>query len=247
MVPADAGILIRCARDSVTARRRCVRTATVARQDGSLGTVSSPAGGQTGQPATMLSPPDLNQQREIAMRFEVRTVNLRSFVAIAAIGGAVALWAAPALAQQKTVRQCTEEWRANKAENQAKRITLQSYVTQCRAGGSAAQPSTTQPSTAQPSAPAAPRTAAPAARTNPPPSPRPRETTAVAPAGQQFANEAQARARCPSDTVVWVNEKSRIYHFSGSKNYGNTKEGTYMCEKDAVAAGERAAKNEKRP
>jgi len=67
------------------------------------------------------------------------------------------------------------------------------------------------------------------------------------PAAGQFANEAQAKARCPTDTVVWVNEKSKIYHFSGNRSYGNTKEGTYMCEKDALAAGDRAAKNEKRP
>jgi hypothetical protein len=47
---------------------------------------------------------------------------------------------APVLAQQKTVRACQEEWRANKAENQAKGITEKAYVAQCRAGGSTAQP-----------------------------------------------------------------------------------------------------------
>src|SRR5262245_3822382 len=47
---------------------------------------------------------------------------------------------APVLAQQKTVKACQEEWRANKAENQAKGITEKAYVAQCRAGGSAAQP-----------------------------------------------------------------------------------------------------------
>jgi hypothetical protein len=176
------------------------------------------------------------------MRIQVRTLGLRGLVAIAAIGGAVALWNAPALAQQKTVKQCTEEWRANKAENQAKGITAKAYVAQCRAGGAAAQPTT-----AQPAAPAPAPTAAPAAPRNPLPAQRQRETTAVAPSGQQFANEAQAKARCPTDTVVWVNEKSKIYHFSGNRSYGNTKEGTYMCEKDAIAAGDRAAKNEKHP
>ena len=57
----------------------------------------------------------------------------------------------------------------------------------------------------------------------------------------------RAKARCPTDTVVWANLKSKIYHFSGHKDYGTTKEGTYMCEKDATAAGDRAAKNEKHP
>ena len=50
---------------------------------------------------------------------------------------------APVLAQQKTVKACQEEWRANKAENQAKGITEKAYVAQCRAGGSAAQPAST--------------------------------------------------------------------------------------------------------
>jgi Aconitase X len=30
-------------------------------------------------------------------------------------------------------------------------------------------------------------------------------------------------------------------------NYGHTKQGAYMCEADAKAAGDRAAKNEKHP
>jgi hypothetical protein len=57
----------------------------------------------------------------------------------------------------------------------------------------------------------------------------------------------QAKLRCPLDTVVWVNLDSHIYHFKGNSNYGNTKKGAYMCEKDATGAGSRAAKNEKRP
>jgi hypothetical protein len=47
--------------------------------------------------------------------------------------------------------------------------------------------------------------------------------------------------------VVWVNEKSHVYHFAGTSNYGNTKRGAYMCEADAQAAGNRAAKNERHP
>jgi hypothetical protein len=49
------------------------------------------------------------------------------------------------------------------------------------------------------------------------------------------------------DTVVWVNLRSRIYHFSGTHNYGNTKSGAYMCESETAAAGMRAAKNEAHP
>jgi hypothetical protein len=49
------------------------------------------------------------------------------------------------------------------------------------------------------------------------------------------------------DTVVWANLKSNIYHFSGTHNYGNTKRGAYMCEKDTTEAGIRPAENEKHP
>jgi hypothetical protein len=63
----------------------------------------------------------------------------------------------------------------------------------------------------------------------------------------EFASDQQARARCPTDTVVWVNTRSRVYHFAGTHNYGHTKEGAYMCESDAKAAGDRAAMNETHP
>jgi hypothetical protein len=39
----------------------------------------------------------------------------------------------------------------------------------------------------------------------------------------------------------------RLYHFPGTRNYGRTKAGAYMCEADAKSAGDRAAKNEKHP
>jgi hypothetical protein len=47
--------------------------------------------------------------------------------------------------------------------------------------------------------------------------------------------------------VVWANLNSHIYHFSGYRNYGTTKDGAYMCESDTVAAGFRAPKNEAHP
>ena len=61
------------------------------------------------------------------------------------------------------------------------------------------------------------------------------------------ASEGQAKARCPSGTVVWVNTKSDVYHFAGTHNYGTTKQGVFMCEQDTSANGYRAAKNEKHP
>ena len=59
----------------------------------------------------------------------------------------------------------------------------------------------------------------------------------------EFSSEAEAKARCPSDTVVWVNTKSHIYHYAGTRSYGTTKQGAYMCEADASAAGDRASKS----
>jgi hypothetical protein len=47
--------------------------------------------------------------------------------------------------------------------------------------------------------------------------------------------------------VVWVNLRSKIYHFAGTHNYGNTKDGAYICERDTAAQGMRAAKNEQHP
>jgi uncharacterized membrane protein len=152
----------------------------------------------------------------------------------------------PALAQQKTEKACKSEWQANKADNQAKGITEKAYVEQCRSAGAAATPPAT-PAAAKPAPTVA--TPAPAPRpATPPPAAKPSPTAATTPAGgSEFSSEAQAKARCPTDTVVWANLKSKIYHFAGHKDYGNTKEGAYMCEKDATAQGIRAAKNEKHP
>ena len=63
----------------------------------------------------------------------------------------------------------------------------------------------------------------------------------------QYSTERQARNHCPSDTVVWANTHSNIYHFRGTSNYGNTVAGAYMCEQDSLREGMRAAKNETHP
>jgi len=141
---------------------------------------------------------------------------------------------------QKTAKECREEWKANKTANQANGVSEKAYVAQCRGGASP---------TAAPAPPPAP---APTAATPPPrPAPPPPPTAAPkpgVPAGaNEFSTEAQAKVRCPSDTVVWVNLTSKVYHYSGTKNYGNTKHGAYMCERDTAAAGMRAAKNETHP
>ena len=152
---------------------------------------------------------------------------------------------APAATQQKTVKACQEEWRANKDANQAKGITQKAYVTRCRAGGTAAAPAPA-PAPAQTKTTTAPAPApAPSA---PPASTAAARPATTAPAGaNQYGTEVQAKMRCGSGTIVWANLESKIYHFTGYKDYGSTKSGAYMCERDATSQGMRAAKNEKHP
>ncbi len=45
----------------------------------------------------------------------------------------------------------------------------------------------------------------------------------------------------PKKGLVWVNPDSKIYHKEGSIWYGNTKEGTWMTEAQAIKAGNKAA------
>jgi hypothetical protein len=160
---------------------------------------------------------------------------------------------APAEAKQKTATECREEWRANKAANQANGVTEKAYVAECRSGSAPAQTTTAPTEQANPPAPPAPAPAptAEAPPSRPPPSPSTNATTAGSPeeptAANEFSTEAQAKMRCPTDTVVWANLTSKVYHFSGTRSYGNTKRGAYMCERDTAAAGMRAAKNETHP
>jgi len=164
--------------------------------------------------------------------------------------------AAPAAAAtgKKTAKACHEEWRANKAANETNGISEKAYVAKCRGVAASTQTTVAPPAPTPTAAPAAPpptpTTAAPPAKpvTSATSTVRPAPTATPQPVGaNEFSTEAQAKARCPSDTVVWVNLTSKIYHFSGTKNYGNTKKGAYMCERDTAAAGMRASKNETHP
>jgi hypothetical protein len=156
--------------------------------------------------------------------------------AAALIGIAVC---APALAQQKTAKECQAEWKANKAAIQASGKTKKVFVSECRNQTAAAQPA--QQPTPAPAPPQSASRATPERTTTT----RSRQT-ATAPMGAgQFSTEVAAKAHCPSDTVVWVNLDSKIYHFNGTRDYGHTKRGAFMCEREAY--GYRAAKNEKHP
>jgi hypothetical protein len=122
-----------------------------------------------------------------------------------AVAGLVAL--SPAGAQQKTTKECRQEWAANRVAIAATGKTQRIFLAECRG--------VPLPPTAE---------------------------TSIDPGKGQFAIEAEAKASCPTDAVVWVNLHSKIYHASGSKSYGATKSGAYMCEKNSKDAGFRSAK-----
>ncbi len=166
-----------------------------------------------------------------------------------------ALAYSPASAQQtKTAAQCNADYAANKPAIQAAKVKKKDFVASCRAGNEVIPGATAAAPAPAPVAPApAPvQTAAPAPSSTFNPFARrkvaPPATAAGSPVGAyQFASAAQAEGRCPAATVVWVNTTSGVYHFAGTKNYGTTKAGAYMCEGDATAAGDRASKQEKHP
>jgi hypothetical protein len=221
--------------------------------------------------ATLLSFPSIAQQktakacteewRANKAANEAKGVTLKAYVTQCRAGGAAQTQtapaapaqktttaAAPAATGQKTVKACTEEWRANKAANEAKGLTLKAYVTDCRSGKTTAQP------TLLPTQPQQTRTTTAPPPAAQPPQQAPKATTGAAPpaataptGANQYATEGQAKFRCLNGTVVWANLDSKIYHFSGNKTYGQTKAGAYMCERDAQGQGMRAAKNEKHP
>jgi hypothetical protein len=124
---------------------------------------------------------------------------------------------------ESVMKECGDEWKAAKANNTATGQTWPEFLKSCRAQKAA--------------------TAAPAAAPAPAPAPAPMQTAARPTGAGQFSTEAEAKARCPSDTVVWVNTNSRIYHYAGTRSYGTTKRGAYMCEADATAAGDRASRS----
>ncbi len=181
---------------------------------------------------------------------------LRIACSVILLAGAFGLSAAGPANAQSVMKQCGAEWKTAKAAGTTNGQTWQDFLKTCRAqkeGGAANAPAAAAPAPAAAAAPAA--APAPAAAAQPAPAatpmaqtapkPAPRKTTAMATGAGQFASETEAKAKCPSDTVVWVNTKSHKYHYTGNRSYGTTKQGAYMCEADATAGGDVAAKGEK--
>jgi len=173
-------------------------------------------------------------------------------VAAMMLAGAFGL-AATAANAESVMKECGADWKAAKAAGTTNGQTWNEFLKTCEAQKKAAAPAAAATPAAAPAAAPAPAPAmTPAAAatpmTMPMATPKPKKTEATAPAAAtgagQFAAEAEAKAHCPSDTVVWLNTKSHKYHFAGHKSYGATKQGAYMCEADAKAAGNVAAKGE---
>jgi hypothetical protein len=57
----------------------------------------------------------------------------------------------------------------------------------------------------------------------------------------KFASEETAQQHCPRDMVVWLTLPGNTFVVKGDPRYGTTQRGAYMCERDAIAAGNRGA------
>jgi hypothetical protein len=169
-------------------------------------------------------------------KFFVRLTASAAILISAALAGSCAANA------ESVMSVCAGQWKQAQAAGTTGGETWPQFLAQCKTRQSgAAQPSSASIAPAPAPAPAPAQSGSlfpwwqqPAA---------PAQASAPAPTGAgQFSTEAEARYRCPTDKVVWVNTNSRIYHYQGTHNYGHTKEGAYMCEADARAAGDRAAR-----
>jgi hypothetical protein len=55
---------------------------------------------------------------------------------------------------------------------------------------------------------------------------------------KEFDSEQAAQKRCPKDIVVWSNVKGGgVFHAKGSRLYGKTRDGGYLCRTEAENAG----------
>ncbi len=90
---------------------------------------------------------------------------------------------------------------------------------------------------------ATPTATAPAAATPPAATAAASATGKTMTPAASAADEAAAKQKCGSDTVVWGSPSTKVYHTADSRYYGKTKKGSFMCLKDATAAGYHAPKN----
>jgi hypothetical protein len=94
--------------------------------------------------------------------------------------------------------------------------------------------------------------AAPATPPRPAPAPAAAAPAAAAPAPPAMTRASSAPASAtaqqpPVKGMVWVNLSTKVFHREGDRYYGNTKNGKFMSEADALKAGYREAKTGKKP
>ena len=151
---------------------------------------------------------------------------------------------------QSVMRLCASQWKEAKAAGTTAGQTWPQFLSQCRArqGSTASSSGGFAPAPAPAPAPASQSGSLFPWWQQSAPSTAPASNAGAPSALQagQYTTELAARARCPSDTVVWVNTPTRIYHYSGTRYYGHTLKGAYMCEADARGGGYRAARNRQR-
>jgi hypothetical protein len=171
------------------------------------------------------------------------STSFRAALSAFLVAGALALASTGPVQAQSVMKQCGDDWKAAKANNATNGLTWPQFLKQCRVGKEGAVAPAAAPAAASAPAPA-PAPIAPAPAPTYQPKPKPVQATRPTGAGQ-FSSEAEAKGRCLGGAVVWVNTKgkSHTYHYSGSRWYGTTKQGAYMCEADAGAAGYHASKS----
>ncbi len=60
---------------------------------------------------------------------------------------------------------------------------------------------------------------------------------------RMFNTEQEAQAHCPKDVVAWLNIPTGVMHYKGQHWYGMTKNGAYVCQGEAIKAGDRGTRN----
>jgi hypothetical protein len=85
----------------------------------------------------------------------------------------------------------------------------------------------------------------PPAPTAPAPTPTP-TTSAPATTRTPAASAPTTAQQPPVKGMVWVNLSTKVFHREGDRYYGNTKNGKFMTEADALKAGYREAKTGKK-
>ena len=162
-------------------------------------------------------------------------VSFARIAAAAAFLAAVFVMTAPANAES-VMASCAREWKQAQAAGATGGATWPQFLAQCKTQHSAAAAPAPAPAPPPPAPASQPQTGSLF------PWLKPTQTAPAPTAAGQFSTEAAARYRCPSDQVVWVNNESKIYHYQGTRYYGRTKKGAYMCEADAKASGARASR-----